>query len=182
LTAIRSPSEQRTIFDQALGRTVVGEGPTGLVDFALWREVAPIGDWASVLAAPQPDEEKWQRRFQASTMPANWVSKEFVEKLEKRIGRGLELRGPGRPRKKVKKREPRRPGVRNRGCPDSAPGVLGSTTAQGLARTRASVPVNVAFRSGARRRRPGKGYFTARYPTRQRLCQRFTGALAAACA
>jgi hypothetical protein len=51
---------------------------------------------------------------------------------------------------------------------------LGSSTAQGLAGTRVSAPVSVAFRTGARRRHPGRGYFTAQYPTRQRLCQRFT--------
>ena len=82
-----------------------GQDPAGLVDFELWRRVAPLEDWAGVLAETPEGEEQWQQRFRAATYAGKPLgSKEFVKKLEEQAGRNLEQRGRGRPRKRRKAR------------------------------------------------------------------------------
>lgn len=84
---------------------VAGEDPAGLVDFALWREIAPLEDWGDVLAASEAGEQQWEERFRATTYAGKPLgSKEFVEELERKAGASLELRDRGRPRKKGKAR------------------------------------------------------------------------------
>lgn len=81
---------------------VLGEDSAGLLDRELWREVAPLDDWADVLATTPADAYGWDRRFRAATYAGKPLgSREFVAALEKQAGISLELRRPGRPRKKA---------------------------------------------------------------------------------
>ena len=62
---------------------VVGADPAGLLDRELWREIAPLGDWASVLTCSPADEHDWTQRFRAATYAVKPLgSQESVEQLE----------------------------------------------------------------------------------------------------
>ena len=81
---------------------VLGEDPAGVIDFQLWREIAPLGDWGHVLVERCPQDQAWSERLRAATHAGKPLgSKDFVRRLELQQGLSLDLRGPGRPRREV---------------------------------------------------------------------------------
>ena len=80
---------------------LAGRDPTGLLDLDLWSEICPLGDWEGVLHEGPGLDTAWMDELRAATRAGKPLgSKEFIRELESRMGRGLELRSVGRPRKK----------------------------------------------------------------------------------
>ena len=95
--------ERATEYDWSSARAhVEGRDPAALVDPTLWREIVPLEDWGDVLAEPPGADEEWRQRLRTATYAGKPLgAREFVKRLETENGRSLELRGPGRPRKKL---------------------------------------------------------------------------------
>lgn len=78
-----------------------GGDPTGLIDFELWREACPRGDWAVDLRRERAGDEDWAERLRAATHAGKPLGeRQFVAKLEDAAGIELVVRPVGRPRKK----------------------------------------------------------------------------------
>jgi putative transposase len=73
---------------------------TGLLDLAVWRQRYDAAHWREVLRSGA-DEEALLARLRDATLRGRAMgSEEFVDRLEKQMGRKLRPNPPGRPRKK----------------------------------------------------------------------------------
>lgn len=79
---------------------VDGADPWGLIDDADWRQVRNRAGWAECLRTP-PEESTISRLRKATRSGSPFAAPNFVRSLEEQTGQCLELRGPGRPRKRA---------------------------------------------------------------------------------
>ena len=78
---------------------IAGLDPDGFLTMGPWREVYDCETWREQLGG-QPRDEVSQRELRGATLCGRPLgSKEFVERLEREMGRRLTPRAPGRPRK-----------------------------------------------------------------------------------
>ena len=79
---------------------VSGRDPWGLLDFDLWRDVCPLGDWEGVLHEGWAADDGWTERLRAATFAGKPLAEwDFVEELQRQVGSDLRVRGRGRPRR-----------------------------------------------------------------------------------
>jgi putative transposase len=72
--------------------------PFGLVDFSIWRTIRGIDHWEDRLR--QPFTEQSAQLIRAATLGGPPLGEEsFVQYLERQMGRKLDLRGRGRPKR-----------------------------------------------------------------------------------
>jgi putative transposase len=74
---------------------------TGILDLGVWRQRYDAARWRDVLRGGV-DEETLQERLRDATLRGRAMgSEEFIDRLEKQMGRKLRPNPPGRPRKEI---------------------------------------------------------------------------------
>ena len=76
-----------------------GRDDDGVLDQALWKQVCPCDDWGDVIRAEPSGEEELVELREATKTGRPWGGTDFVDELEKRMGKKLRRGSPGRPRK-----------------------------------------------------------------------------------
>jgi len=79
---------------------VAGNDPWELIGIEEWRQLRTRTEWADALNRPLLEPELRRLRL-ATRSGAPYGREEFARSLEEKTGRCLELRGRGRPRRRV---------------------------------------------------------------------------------
>ena len=81
------------------GTHAEGRDDSGLLDLSLWRQVCPRGDWGEVIRQPEISVDAVRQLREATKTGCPWGEAEFVERMERQLGRKLRRGSPGRPPK-----------------------------------------------------------------------------------
>ena len=85
-------------WSSARAHTGGGDGD-GLLDLGLWKQVCPCDDWEDVIRAEPPGEEALGELREATRAGRPRGEADFVDELERRVGKKLRRGSPGRPPK-----------------------------------------------------------------------------------